>query len=146
MKQYVIHFLVKIFIATTDDEQISQLEIEVQGIPTSIRGQYTTRLRQAKTELTKYRKLSKGSHVLVARTEGPGSASTSDDPYNERSDRARLLTGAETLEDGNRRIANSTRIAFETESFGADILKGLREQREQIENARDTVSHCFLHL
>jgi len=82
----------------------------------------------------------------VARTEGPGSASTSDDPYNERSDRARLLTGAETLEDGNRRIANSTRIAFETESFGADILKGLREQREQIENARDTVSHCFPHL
>ncbi|KXN81234.1 hypothetical protein AN958_05695 [Leucoagaricus sp. SymC.cos] len=127
------------------DDIISQLEIEIHGIPTSIRGQYTTRLRQTKAELTRYRKISKESHTQVARTDllggfkSHGSAGTSDDPYAERSDRTRLLAGTEVLDDGNRRLADSTRIALETESYGADILRGLRGQREQIENARDTL-------
>jgi len=130
----------------TIDGQISQLEIEVQGIPTSIRGQYTTRLRQAKNELTRYRKIHKESLSTLALadfipgTKGGGSVGTTDDPFDERSNRTRLLAGAEILEDGSRRIAESTRIAFETEAYGAHILKGLRGQREQIDNARDTVS------
>ncbi|KAF5346546.1 hypothetical protein D9756_010109 [Leucocoprinus leucothites] len=127
------------------DDIVSQLEIEIQGIPTSIRGQYTTRLRQTKAELTRYRKISKDSHTQVARTDllggakGRGGAGTSDDPYGERSDRTRLLAGTATLEDGDRRLGDSTRIALETESYGADILRSLRGQREQIENARDTL-------
>lgn len=70
-----------------------------------------------------------------------GGLSSSDDPYGEGSDRSRLLVGTNTLEDGSRRLVDSTRIALETETQGADILRGLRGQREQIENARDTVSH-----
>lgn len=35
---------------------------------------------------------------------------------------------------------DSQRIALETEEQGADILRSLRGQREQIQNARDTVS------
>jgi len=95
----------------TMDGQISQLEIEVQGISASIRGQYTTRLRQAKNELIRYWKIHKESLATVAPadfvpgTKGSDSISTSDDPFGERT---RLLAGAEILEDRSRRIVNST--------------------------------------
>lgn len=140
-----------LIILTRGVQQVSQLEIEIQGIPTSIRGQYTTRLRQTRVELTRYRKLSKESHTQVARTEllsgskARGNAGTSDDPYGERSDRTRLLAGTEALEDGVGRLEDSTRVALETETYGADILRSLRGQREQIENARDTVSRSIWH-
>lgn len=75
---------------------------------------------------------------------GPGFPS--DDPYTDDdpssySSRARLLQGTETLQDGSRRLDNAHRIALETEDVGADILRNLRGQREQIEHTRDTVSH-----
>lgn len=130
--------------------QVSQLEIEIQGIPTSVRRQYTTSLKQAKADLTKYRKVSKEAHGQAARTDllggfrGRGAGGSSDDPYGEQSDRTRLLAGTETLNDGSRRLADSTSLALETETYGADILRSLRGQREQIENARDTVSYPFL--
>ena len=142
---YVVHFLMNIAMVTID-EQISQLEIEVQGIPASIRGQYTTQLRQAKNELIRYQKIHKESLATMAPadfvpgTKGSGSVGTSDDPFGERT---RLLAGAEILEDESRQIVNSTRIVFETETYGGDILKGLQGQREQIENARDAVSCHF---
>ena len=107
---YVVHFLMNIATVTIDG-QISQLEIEVQGIPASIRGQYTTQLRQAKNELIRYWKIHKESFATMALadfvpgTKGSGSISTSDDPFGERT---RLLAGAEILEDGSRRIVNST--------------------------------------
>jgi len=41
---------------------------------------------------------------------------------------------------GSRRLENAHRIALETEDVGADILRNLRGQREQIEHTRDTVS------
>ncbi|KAH7887848.1 vesicle transport v-SNARE protein N-terminus-domain-containing protein [Phlebopus sp. FC_14] len=126
------------------DEMISQMEIEIQGIPQSIKPQYQTRLRSAKADLTRYKKLSKELHsqfsrvdllALPARIGTP----TSDEPYGATSDRARLLAGTATLEDGTRRLQESQRIALETEDQGAEILVNLRAQREQIENARDTL-------
>lgn len=39
---------------------------------------------------------------------------------------------------------DSQRIALETEEQGADILRSLRGQREQIQNARDTVRLAWL--
>ncbi|KAF8336686.1 vesicle transport v-snare protein vti1 [Amanita rubescens] len=134
------------------DDIVSQLEIESQGIPKSLRPQYTSRLKQAKAELAKYKKLSKESHAQLARTDllgprGPKSlTSNSDDPYDERSERARLLTGTEILSDGRRRLTDSTRLALETEEQGADILRTLRVQREQIENSRDMVRTSDSHI
>ncbi|PBK73494.1 vesicle transport v-snare protein vti1 [Armillaria solidipes] len=126
------------------DDIISQLEVEIQGIPLSIRSQYSARLKQAKVDLNRYKKLSKDLHSQASRTDLLGNnrfktTATSDDPYGEGNDRTRLLTGSEALNDGNRRIADSTRIALETETQGADILRNLRVQREQIENTRDTL-------
>ncbi|KAI6034245.1 snare region anchored in the vesicle membrane C-terminus-domain-containing protein [Pisolithus microcarpus] len=109
------------------DEMVSQMEIEIQGIPQSIKPQYQTHL-----------------HSQFSRTEllaSPGRAGTptSDEPYGSTSDRTRLLAGTATLEDGTRRLQDSHRIALETEDQGAEILVNLRAQREQIENARDTL-------
>lgn len=76
-----------------------------------------------------------------------GAYPNGDDPYSDDPDpsaysaRTRLLQGTETLSDGSRRLENAQRIALETEDVGADILRNLRGQREQIEHTRDTVSY-----
>ncbi|KIY46626.1 vesicle transport v-snare protein vti1 [Fistulina hepatica ATCC 64428] len=125
------------------DEMVSQMEIEIQGIPQSLRPQYQTRLRTAKADLTLYKKRAKElSHKLnradLFTPKDPYGTSASDDPYSD-SDRARLLAGTQLLEDGTRRLQESQRIAVETETQGADILLNLRSQREQIENSRGTL-------
>jgi len=127
------------------DEMVSQMEIELQGMPQSIKPQYQARIKSAKAELSRYKKLSKELHAQLGRSDllggvggrpiGPSSA---DDPYG-TSDRTRLLAGTALLEDGTRRLQDSQRIALETEEQGSDILSNLRRQREQIENSRDTL-------
>jgi len=127
------------------DDIVSAMELELQGIPQSVKTHYTNRLKQAKADITRYKKLAKDMHALAARTEllaatsrGAGGPS-SDDPYNERSDRERLLAGTQTLSDGSRRLTSTQRLALETEDQGAEILRTLRMQRETIENARDNL-------
>jgi vesicle transport through interaction with t-SNAREs protein 1 len=117
------------------------MEIEIQGIPQSIRPQYYTRLRTAKGGLSQYKKLSKDLHTQISRADLLSSSgrTPSDEPYGANGDRTRLLAGTSILEDGTRRLQESHRIALETEDQGADILRNLRTQREQIENSRDTV-------
>jgi len=127
------------------DEMVSQMEIELQGMPQSIKPQYQARIKSAKADLTRFKKLSKDLHSQLTRSDllggvggrpiGPSSA---DDPYGS-SDRNRLLAGTSLLEDGTRRLQESQRIALETEEQGSDILSNLRRQREQIENSRDTL-------
>jgi vesicle transport through interaction with t-SNAREs protein 1 len=114
-------------------------------MPQSIKPQYQARIKSAKADLTRFKKLSKELHAQLTRSDlmggvggrpiGPSSA---DDPYG-TGDRTRLLAGTALLEDGTKRLQASQRIALETEEQGADILSNLRRQREQIENTRDTV-------
>jgi len=127
------------------DEMVSQMEIELQGIPQSIKPQYQARIKSAKADLTRYKKLSKELHTQLTRSDLLGSVggrpigpSSADDPYG-TSDRTRLLAGTALLEDGTKRLQDSQRIALETEEQGTDILSSLRRQREQIENTRDTL-------
>ncbi|KAH9482812.1 Vesicle transport v-SNARE protein vti1 [Psilocybe cubensis] len=124
--------------------KVSQMEIEIQGIPQSVRAQYQSRLRSAKAELSKHKKLLVDSRAQLARMDllssanNPGGYSSSDDPYGPSSDRTRLLAGTALLEEGSKRLQQSQQIALETENQGADILMNLRTQREQIENSRNT--------
>lgn len=126
------------------DEMLSQMEIEIQGIPTSLRPAYATRARTAKGDLARAKKAAKDAHAAGARGEllggkgGAGQYATSDEPYGS-SERGRLLAGTALLEDGSSRLRESERIALETEAQGADILRTLGLQRSQIENARDTL-------
>lgn len=125
------------------------MEIEIQGIPQSVRAQYQSRLRSAKAELAKQKKLLVDSRAQLARMDllssanNPGGYSSSDDPYGPSSDRTRLLAGTTLLEEGSKRLQQSQQIALETENQGADILLNLRTQREQIENSGNTVSLIF---
>lgn len=126
------------------DEMVSQMEIEIQGIPQSIRAQYQARLRAAKATLSQHKKTLKDQQSSLARADLLSSSSgqpysTSDDPYGTNSDRARLLAGTSMLEDGSRRLQESQRMALETENQGASILSNLRQQREQIENSRNVL-------
>jgi vesicle transport through interaction with t-SNAREs 1 len=120
------------------------MEIEIQGIPQSLRPQYQSRIKSSKADLARYKKLSREMHAQASRADlfsrGGGAPATSDEPYGS-TDRARLLAGTAVLEDGSRRLQESQRIALETEEQGADILRSLIGQREQIENARNTVRH-----
>ena len=129
--------------------QISQMEIEINGIPQSLKAAYQARTRTAKADLARAKKRSKDAHTHLARSDllsrssssNPNGA-TSDEPYGADGvggDRTRLLAGTALLDDGTRRLQESQRIALETEEQGAGILRSLRGQREQIENARDTV-------
>ncbi|KAH9939085.1 vesicle transport v-snare protein vti1 [Epithele typhae] len=129
------------------DEMVSQMEIEIQGIPQSLRPSYQTRIKASKADLQRYKKLSKEAHTQLSRSElltRPGMASpSSDEPYGgSASDRTRLLQGTTLLEDGSRRLQESQRIALETEEQGAGILRSLRGQREQIQNSRDTLNRA----
>ncbi|KAM5531652.1 hypothetical protein V8D89_014704 [Ganoderma adspersum] len=128
------------------EEMVSQMEIEVQGIPQSLRPSYQTRIRACKSDLSRYKTLSKDVRAQLSRSEllaRPGVGTpTSDEPYGTTSDRARLLNGTALLEDGSRRLLDSQRIALETEEQGTDILRSLRGQREQIQNARDTLQRA----
>ncbi|KAJ3855640.1 vesicle transport v-snare protein vti1 [Lentinula lateritia] len=126
------------------DEMVSQMDIEIQGIPQSIRPQYQNRLKSAKADLSRFKKTFKDlsaqlarSSLLASTTPRPGYSS--DDPYGSSSDRSRLLAGTTLLEDGTKRLQDSQRLALETEDLGADILSNLRVQREQIENSRSTL-------
>ncbi|KAI0743168.1 vesicle transport v-snare protein vti1 [Daedaleopsis nitida] len=129
------------------DEMVSQMEIEIQGIPQSLRPSYQSRIKASKADLQRYKKLSKDLHAQASRAEllsrpGMGGTPTSDEPYGATSDRTRLLAGTALLEDGSRRLQDSQRIALETEEQGTDILRSLRGQREQIQNARDTLQRA----
>ena len=111
------------------------MEIEIQGIPQSMRSSYQARIKASKADLQRYKKLSKELHAQASRAEllarpGMGGAPTSDEPYGSTSDRTRLLAGTALLEDGSRRLMESQRIALETEEQVADILRSLRGQRE----------------
>lgn len=83
------------------------MQIEIQGIPKSLKSQYSARLKSAQSELTRYKKLSKDAHAHVSRSSlfsfsaaGAGGRSTSDEPYAD--DRTRLLAGTDILDDGTR--------------------------------------------
>jgi len=129
------------------DEMVSQMEIEIQSIPQSIKPSYSARVKSAKADLARYKKSAREQHAAAQRSEllgdvggSPYRDSVSSDADSGRSgDRQRLLAGTALLEDGSRRLVDSQRVALETEEQGAEILRSLRGQREQIENARDTL-------
>ncbi|EAU84688.2 t-SNARE VTI1 [Coprinopsis cinerea okayama7 len=123
--------------------RVSQMDIELQSIPQNVRSKYHIRLQEARNSLLKRKKGLAEAKASAARSDllasKPGSYPSSDDPYASSSDRSRLLSGISMLENGSKRLEESQRLALETENQGAEILTNLRQQREQIENSRDTL-------
>ncbi|KAF6752142.1 vesicle transport v-snare protein vti1, partial [Ephemerocybe angulata] len=77
---------------------LRKVEIELdEADDISIQSAYTTRLKSARADLNKYKRLS-------------------DDPYGERSDRNDFLLELRRWDDGSRRIQDSTSLALQTET------------------------------
>ncbi|KAF9516525.1 hypothetical protein BS47DRAFT_1327274 [Hydnum rufescens UP504] len=129
------------------DEIVSQMEVEIQGMPQSVKAQYQGRVRTGKVELSRLRAQAKELHLSASRAELLGSASFAassgslDDDFGS-SQRTRLLQGTQTLADSTKRLQDSHRIALETEDVGADILRNLHIQREGIVRTRDTLQEA----
>ena len=99
---------------------------------------YVSRVRAAKATLTACKKQSRDLYHSATRAE----LLQRNDQWStaEPDERTRLLAGHQTLEEGSARLEDSTRVALRTEEVGAEILRNLRGQREQIVHASDTVS------
>jgi len=129
------------------DEIVSQMEVEIQGMPQSVKSQYQNRVRTGKADLVRLRGQAKELNLTASRAEllssssFNGMASASDDDFGQ-SQRTRLLNGTQTLSDSTRRLEDSHRIALETEDVGADILRNLQSQREGIIRTRDTLQEA----
>ena len=110
------------------------MEIEIRGIPQSLRSSYQVCIKASTADLTRY-KLRNDAHAQLSRSELPalpgiGGASTSDEPYGASDRRTRLLTGAALLKD------DSQRIPLETKEPGTVILRALHGHREKFLSRR----------
>ncbi|ORX37722.1 t-SNARE [Kockovaella imperatae] len=127
-------------------ETVAQMEVELPSMPVSIRQVYQGRLATSKQALEKVKKSLKDVRQENQRNELFAGFPDRDDPYTDDpsgfSSRTRLLQGTERLADGSKRLDNAHRIALETEDVGADILRNLRGQREQLENTRDSLTQA----
>jgi vesicle transport through interaction with t-SNAREs protein 1 len=164
------------------DELLSQLEVELASIPTSVRPAYATKFKGCKAQLDRLKKqlvrlacpdhpfspaasaLARLNSLLAQRRRGGVLARLLSTLLNARSSPAllrpqretraasnrsellsdpslsdQLLAGTSQLSDGSRRLEGAQRLALETEDVGADILRNLRGQREQIEHSRDVL-------
>ncbi|EJD04617.1 vesicle transport v-snare protein vti1 [Fomitiporia mediterranea MF3/22] len=132
------------------DEMVAQMEIELQGMPQSIKQPYANRRNTAKSTLSSLKTRARTLHATVQRAALLSSTSdAAGSPFRDStdelpgggisSDRTRLLKGTQLLEGGSQRLQDAHRVALETEDQGADILRDLRRQREQIENSRNTL-------
>ena len=126
------------------------MEIELQGMPQSIKPPYAQRAKSSKSSLSALKARARSLHAaaqrasLLSDTAGSPFRDSEDTELGGRNnDRTRLLKGTQILEDGSRRLVDAQRVALETEDQGADILTELRRQREQIENSRNTVRVSF---
>lgn len=121
------------------------MEVEIHSMPVSIRRTFQDRLSSSKSQVERARKTYRDASAESARSELLGPTSF-DDPYGDDdtafNTRTRLLAGTEALDDSSRRLDSAHRIALETEDVGADILRSLRGQREQIEHTRDTLTRA----
>jgi len=129
------------------EDLLSQMEVEIQGMPQSIRQQYQGRAKTAKGELGRWRGVAREVQQASHRDALLGGTTASDDPYGQfdneaTGDRTRLLAGTQSLQDSTKRLQDSQRVALETEELGGDILRSLRVQREQIDHSRQMLGNA----
>ncbi|KAL1744043.1 hypothetical protein HDZ31DRAFT_64455 [Schizophyllum fasciatum] len=124
------------------DDMLSHLEELLAHIPQTQRAKpaLVSRVRAAKTNLAACKKQSRELYHGATRAELlPRYNSGRGGDFAEPDERTRLLAGHQTLADGSTRLEDSTRVALRTEEVGAEILRNLRRQREQIVHAGDTL-------
>jgi vesicle transport through interaction with t-SNAREs protein 1 len=119
------------------------MEMELSSLPPSIRTRLQPKLRQYRVDYEKLRAdLKSASAKPSERDQLFGGLPTGREDVVSNDQRSRLLVGTNKLNDASRRLEDSHRIALETEEIGASTLETLRNQRQQILRATDTVNFC----
>lgn len=133
-------------------EVLERMSSEVQGIPSSQRSQYNTKIRGFRRDVDSIKRESRkladesnrsqlfGERVSRDDNNSPG---YSDDASEQRQ---QLLNSQQRLERSSDRLREAQRVGNETETVGAGILNDLRGQREQIINSRNVLTEADSYI
>lgn len=116
------------------------MEFELASTPSG-KSRFGIRLKNCKTDYKNLRmKFHEEASKSTERDELLGSSDKNSTRIAEDQDqRSRILAGTSRLNDASRRLEESHRVALETEQIGVSTLETLRNQRQQIMNAGDTL-------
>ncbi|EIM23755.1 V-snare-domain-containing protein [Wallemia mellicola] len=123
------------------DDILTQIEFEIPSLAAEFKDHYQSKLRSNKSTLSKLK--DETGRLLDSSDRHELLAGSSDSPYyDDQQERQDLLLDADRMDNTNARLENSHRIALDTEDVGAEILRNLRQQREQIENTHNTLGEA----
>lgn len=115
---------------------LDSMELEIQSLPTSDRAPMNAQVRSVKSQLGTFRTQLNDAMEMKSRNDLFG-----DNPADgDSQQRQTLLSTNASIERSTQRLQDATRTALESENVGSSILSNLRTQRDQIINARDTLS------
>jgi len=117
------------------DEQLDQMRLEKQNIPSSTRTKVNQRFRNHESDVdaakTKLKSMANDRSALFG-------ARYSDNPNDvQLEQRQQLLSGTDRLDRSSQRLKASQALANETEAIGASTLADLHRQRETIQHTGD---------
>ncbi|TID21887.1 hypothetical protein CANINC_003371 [Pichia inconspicua] len=133
--------LMKLIESLLDDchDLLDSMILEVQQIATNQRSSFNTKIRSFRTDLDDLKKQLKNVMDDKDRRQLFGSDETNSTNFTQRQ---KLLNTNASIERSTQRLNEATRTAIESESIGSSILNNLRSQRDQILNARETLSEA----
>ena len=139
--------LMKAIESLIDDchDLVDSMSLEIQQIATHERAMYNSKLRTYRSDLDKLKKNLKNLMDDKDRRQlfNGNNSSETDEGFNQRQ---KLLNTNASIERSSQRLNEATRTAIESESVGSSILNNLRSQRDQILNARDTLSEADTYV
>lgn len=124
------------------------MDMELSSLMPVAKAQLQPRLRAHRTDYEKLRTDLK--RLSTTASDREALLSGASDGFSQEAaamdQRSRLLHGTHKLNDASKRLADSHRIALETESVGQQTLETLRTQREQIVHANDTLDQTNTYI
>jgi vesicle transport through interaction with t-SNAREs protein 1 len=136
--------LMKLIESSIDDchDLLDSMGLEIQQMATQQRSGYNAKLRSYRADMDKLKKDLKSLMDDKDRRELFNGAE-SEEGYNQRQ---KLLNTNASIERSSQRLQDATRVAMASETVGSSILNNLRSQRDQILNARDTLSEADTYV
>lgn len=137
--------LMKSIESSIDDclDLLDSMSLEVQQIATHQRSSYNAKVRTYRNDIDRIKKDLKNLMDDKDRRQLLGGPHNGDVDSNQRQ---KLLNTNATIERSSQRLEDATRTARESETVGSSILNNLRSQRDQILNARDTLSEADTYV
>ncbi|KAG5439601.1 hypothetical protein PCANB_002178 [Pneumocystis canis] len=114
---------------------VGQMEIEVLHVPLTLRTQEKKKIQNCHHEIRRIQEEFESLHLQERYIE-PFTSNYDSEFFNQRN---KLLEGTRRLEQSSEWLKNARRVADETSEIGANILRDLSYQREQIMIAKNTL-------